>query len=62
MTFVKSFLLFHVVGPLIRRQAPRVVKALNTPGPERGTMGHALGSLMLAVIAGLIYWFLHAHR
>lgn len=59
---MRHFLLVHVLGPLLRRQIPRVVKAVSAPGPERGTWAHTFGSLMLAVIAGLAYWFFHAHR
>lgn len=46
---------------LIWRAAPHVWRALSSPSAKRGTWAAEIGTLVTAVVMGLIYWVLHKH-
>lgn len=43
------------------RAAPRVWHALSTPAAKRGSLAAEFGTLVTAVIFGLLYWVMHRH-
>lgn len=50
------------LGTALWHAAPRVWRALNTPGPDRDSWPAVLGSLASAVVIGLVYWWLRTHH
>lgn len=47
---------------LIRVAAPKIWRALVTPAAKRGTLAAEIGSLVTAIIMGLVFYWVRTHH